>query len=326
MGSIHTAAFVILSLVFVLRTRSAVRTPRARLSWLASGFGALAVLTLGSIIPVEVMDGALGGDNVLYLVQNYLASTAFWLLVLSTVPEHDVAPMGPLRRYGPMMVVFAGFTIAFVNIHRGPTSITFIHDHIEQLSAVLCASIYLVGIVVISVRLVIAAQPSRSASYWPFRIGGALCTVGALNEIVWLFIGHYIIQPAVVQAAGYAAFDPLFYSGVILIVAGIASFTVRKWVRDTRMTIAIRRLTQTMSSANVPVPQVSRQDVYGDNRLMTAYDLLIRLRDEELAGRIDLTPHNRRVVAGAEAVLTRELASSQTTSEARPRPTRTDAR
>jgi hypothetical protein len=326
MGAIHTAAFITLALVFLLRTRSAIVNPRARLSWMASGFGALAVLTLGSIIPVEVMDGALGGNNVLYLVQNFLASLGFWLLVLSTVPEHDAAPMTPLRRYGPMMVVFAGFTIAFVNIDRRATSTTFIHDHIEQLSAVLCASIYLVGIVVISVRLVLAARPSRSASYWPFRIGGALCTVGAVNEIAWLFIGHFIQPEASIQAAGYAAFDPLFYSGVILIVAGIASFTVRKWIRDTRMTIAIRRLARTMAAADVPVPELSRQDVYGDNRLMTAYDLLIRFRDEELAGRVTLGPHDRRVVTNAEAVLTRELESSQAATEAQPRRTRTDAR
>ncbi|RDV44026.1 hypothetical protein DOE76_14935 [Leifsonia sp. ku-ls] len=87
MRGLQTAALLILAVVFLARTLSAVREPRSRLSWLASGAGTLALLTLGTAIPQPVVDGWIGGQNWLNLVQNVLCTVAFWLVTQAAISQ-----------------------------------------------------------------------------------------------------------------------------------------------------------------------------------------------------------------------------------------------
>lgn len=326
MLALQTAAFATLAAVSLLRMRSALRTPRARLSWLASAIGALALLTLGSVIPLDVLDNALGGTNIIYLVQNILATLAFWLVTQATVAAEAAVSARPRRRYWPLCLILVAITFSFFLIQRGPTTPTFIHDHTAQLAAVLCASIYLAGISIISSQLIAAVRRRRAVAYWPFIVGGFLVVLASVNEILWLFLDHFNAVDARVQAAGYTAFDPLFYSGIILIVTGIASFTIRKWARDGRVTVAIRKLSRIIARAGVTKPALNSDVVDGADRLTAAYDLLIGIHDEQLAGRLKLSLREQHTVTAAEVLVTKELSASQSTASAGDRSMKTGAR
>ena len=104
MRGLQTAALIILAVVFLARTPSAVREPRSRLSWLASGAGTLALLTLGTAIPQTVLDGWIGVQNWLNLVQNVLCTVAFWL-----VAEAAISQDGRRRtlRWWPLLAALA---------------------------------------------------------------------------------------------------------------------------------------------------------------------------------------------------------------------------
>ena len=310
MLTLQTAAFLVLAVVSILRLRSAWRTPQARLSWAACAVGALALLTLGSVIPLDALDGALGGTNIIYLVQNLLATTAFWLVLQAAVIEEADAPR-PRRRPWLLVVTLIATSAAFVFIDRGETTRTFfIHDNADQLAAVLCASFYLLGVSAISLQLILAVRHRRAAAYWPFTLGGLLCIIACLNEIVWLFLAYTSAVDARVQAAGYALFDPFFYMGVILIVAGILSFTVRKWNREGRVTLAIRQLSRITQRAGIAPLTAGEDPAEGDPRLTVLYDLIISIHDEVLADRLHLSARERGIVERSEALVTRELMKS----------------
>ncbi|WP_147304092.1 hypothetical protein [Subtercola boreus] len=263
------------------------------------------------MIPLGVLDGALGGTNLIYLVQNLLATTAFWLVLQAAASQESEDTPHSRRRYWVLGVILVAFSVAFLFIDRGPTSPTFIHDNVDQLAAVLCASIYLAGIGGISLQLMLAVRRRRLVAYWPFVVGGALAIVACINEIVWLFIAHAHAVDARTQALGYALFDPFFYLGVILIVAGILSFTVRKWNRETQMTLAIRQLSRITQRAGLTSATAEDGPATGGPQLSVAYDLLISIHDETVAGRVQLTARERRVLSRAEALVTRELGMAE---------------
>lgn len=307
MFTLQTAAFLILCLVAALRIQSALHNPDARFSWLASVVGAFALLTLGSVVPLADLDGALGGSNMIYLAQDLLASVAFWLVLQAAVVEEDDKAVRPNRRYWLLVVTLAAFSAAFFFIDRGPTTPTFIHDNVDQLAAVLCAGIYLAGISSISLQLILAVRRRRIVAYWPFLLGGTLTIVACLNEIVWLFIAHARAVDMRVQAVGYALFDPFFYMGVILIVTGILSFTVRKWNREARVTLAIRGLSRITQRAGIALLTTTDEPVSGDPRVPQAYDLLISIHDAILTGHLQLSTRERLVVLRAETLVIREM-------------------
>lgn len=300
MTMLYLVAFLTLAALFIIRTPSAIRSPHARFSWLACGVGALAILTLGPIVPVATIDAALGGTNIIYLVQCWLASLAFWLMVQAArvaggTSDHRTPHLLLIGLY------WAATAAPFLVVQdRTPTDPLFIHNRADQLAAVLCATIYMLGIAVMSVRLVIHVAGRKSGGYWFFRAGVLLILTAIAVEITGLF-SELSGAPSQLVTALWSVFDPLFYPGVVLIVAGQAWFWVARHLRSRRATQRIRRLQLILEQRGLSTPPID------DDKAFTVYALLVRIKDSAGIDRLHLSAEESRVVDEAESWLERIL-------------------
>lgn len=300
MTGLYLVAFLTLAALFVLRTPSAVRLPHARFSWLACGVGALAILTLGPIVPVATIDASLGGTNVIYLIQCWLAGLAFWLMTQAARVVGSPTSGRP-RHAWIIALYWVAIAIPFFFIQdRTPTDPLFIHNRASQLAAVLCATIYMLGIAVMSVRLVTQVAGRKSGGYWFFRAGVLLILLAITAEIAGLFAALGDASPELV-AMLWLFFDPLFYPGALLIVAGITWFWIARHLRSYRTTQRIRRLQQILEQRGLSIPPAD------DDKAYTVYALLIRITDSAGLDRLHLSAEETQSVDEAERWLERIL-------------------
>lgn len=300
MSGLYLVAFLALAAAFIIRILSAVKSAHRRPAWLACGIGALAILTLGPIVPVDTIDAALGGTNIIYLVQCWLALIAFWLV---TEAARSIADRDATVRHPWIIAAYCGLiAIPFFFItDRAPTAPYFIHDHVEQLAAVMCASVYMIGVAFLTVRLLVHVRTKRSIGYWLFRAGGALVIGGIVTEIIGLLAG-FLGAPNHVRDALWSVFDPTFYPGILLIVSGIFSFWIARRLRTARTRRRIRRLTEILTQRGIAVPRSDPED-----HAYTVYALLIRITDAEVLGHMHLTDEERAGVEESERWVERIL-------------------
>jgi hypothetical protein len=306
MHELKTAATIILALVFILRTPSAIREPRSRLSWLASGVGTLALLTLGTVIPQPTIDSWIGGENWINLAQNLLCTTAFWLVTQAAISQD-----GKRRRirWWPLAAALVSFTIPFLFItDRGATDYYFIPNRTRQTAMWLYASIYMGSIAAISFELLRGVRDRPARSYWFFRIGAAMVILASLDEIAYLTFARFDMSPGLIENILFSLFDPFFYVGVILIVVGIASFTTTRFIRQFRLQAKLFWLGRVLLRRGLQRPQsVPSTDVLG-----RVYDHVITIRDLETMGEITLIRAEVIFVASAERLVARSLPDAPT--------------
>ncbi|MDN4599288.1 hypothetical protein ACF1AJ_19400 [Leifsonia sp. NPDC014704] len=301
MHELKTVATIILAAVFVLRTASAIREPRSRLSWLASGVGTLALLTLGTVIPQRTIDGWLGGENWINLAQNVLCTVAFWLVTQAAISQD-----GQRRRlrWWPLVLALIAFIIPFLFItERGATDSSFIPHHTGQTAMWLYASIYMATIAAISFELLrgVATRPARA--YWFFRVGAALVILASVDEIVYLTLARFQMASLAVILLLNKAFDPFFYIGVILIVVGIASFTAARSVRALRLQVKLFLLGRILARRGLQSPR----SVPSTDTLGRVYDHVITIRDLETMDEITLSRTEVMLVDGSERLVASSL-------------------
>lgn len=300
MTGLYLVAFLTLAGLFILRTPSVIRSSHARFSWLACGVGAVAILTLGPIVPVATIDAALGGNNVIYLIQCWLASLAFWLMTQAARFAGGRSDERPPRLW-LIALYWAAIAIPFVLIqNRTPTDPLFIHNRADQLPAVLCATIYMLGIAVMSVRLVMQVAGRKSGGYWFFRIGALLILIAIATEISGL-LSALSGAPSQLVMNLWFMFDPLFYPGVVLIVAGQAWFWVARHLRAYRTTRRIRQLQLILEQRGLSTP------LPDDDKAFAVYALLIRIKDSAALERLHLSAEESEIVDEAESWLERIL-------------------
>ncbi|TIH33799.1 hypothetical protein [Subtercola vilae] len=297
----YLIVFLILAVLFVTRASSAYRVPHARTSWLASGIGALAILTLGPVIPVEELDGFLGGTNLIYLVQCILATLAFSLFARAALIT-DTHLLLPARTW-PVLLWCAVFCVPFFFIkRREPTADLFIRVHIDQLASVLCASLYMLGIAAISTRLLLGTRNKSDRVYWLFRLGATLAIAGIATQIAALILDHFKIGPYALADFFYDWFNPLFYGGVITIGLGMGVFAISRWGRTRRLKKRIRELENLLRARGIQVPSTS-----GDELSYAVYTLIVWITDNVINGDIVLSPEEALVVEESELWIERKL-------------------
>lgn len=293
------AALVGLLLVVVLRARAAWRQPRARIAWLAALVGAIALLTQGTVVPLPVLDGLLGGTNILKLVQNVLTMVSLWLGI-----QAGTAPMSArvhtLRWRMPLVLGILFTTVFFVALpDRGPSSFRFVEDAaVTSTGAWLYGVVHMAGIAFVGVLLYRSARGSLPGVRGFFRAGAVGIVLGCLSEILDLSLARFFAPSDVVSAL----FDPLFYLGVVAFVVGIfraASAATRIRRRGDALLGRLRALS---AERGVDGVVLVGDEAATDTRL---HALRVAVEDDAIATATPLTADERTLLDDVDAHLTR---------------------
>lgn len=293
------AALAALLLVVVGRARAAWRQPRARIAWLAALIGAIALLTQGTLIPLEVLDGVVGGTNVLKLVQNVLTMVALWLgIQAGTAPLS--ARVTTLRWRFPLVLGVLFAVVFFVALpDRGPSSFHFVEDAAATSTGAWAYGVFhMAGIALVGAMLCVSARASLPGVRVLFRAGAIGIVLGCVSEIVDLTLARFATANAVVSSL----FDPLFYLGVLAFVIGI--FLASRVTARTRRRgeTLLRRLEVVAAARGVARLPGLDDDALDDTRL---HALRVAVEDDAISTSTPLTPVERVLLDEVDAHLTR---------------------
>ncbi|WP_108249951.1 hypothetical protein [Planctomonas deserti] len=296
---IETVAFLALLVLTLMRLPSAVREPSSRLTWFATMAGLGAVFMVGVVVPIPVVDGSLGGSNVVNLVQNLLATTAFWFVMqASRTLDGTRFHMRSLWELPAMLV---SFTIPFFLIpDRGSTSGDFVKEHAAQLGMWAYASIYMAWVVVIMIRMLAAIHARTPRPYVLIRVGAWAIIAASLVEIIYLTlrVARQGQTPAVELVGNL--FTLPFYGGVVLVCSGIIAFAVARVIRRPVHAALGRLLKRANVGRGMTLAAIPDEDPVHE-----AYRLAVRLTD--IANSQPLTARERVLLRAAAEVLDRQM-------------------
>lgn len=293
------AALIGLLAVVVSRARVAWRYPRARIAWLGALSGVVALLTQGTVIPLSVLDGLLGGTNVLKLVQNVLTMLSLWLgIQAGTAPITARIHTLPWRLPALLAAVFA--TVFFVALpERGASSFRFIEDAAAtSTGAWLYGVVHMAGIAALGVLLFRSARASLPGVRPFFRGAAAGIVLGCVTEVVDLTLTRFFQPDEVVSAL----FDPFFYLGVLAFVVGILRASRAATRIRRRGEMLLGRLGELARQRGVQRLTSLPSDAALDSRL---HALRVAVEDAAIATSTPLSAAQRALLDDVDAHLTR---------------------
>lgn len=261
------------------------RNPRARLTWMASAVGSVALFTRGAFVPYEAMDSFLGGTNVLKLFQVMLALVAFWLLGLAVLRDHQ--PSAPKALTVLNGTALLTMIVAFCSItDRAPSSPEFLAEYANQSATGIFAGSY--SAAVMSTALTMAlGLPSSGGKELAWIRAGALAVTGACAaELAVLALRWFEVAQAV-QASLDGFFDATFYGGIMLIIVGMMIASARR----RRYRKPLERACRVLEGAT-PVGQrhTNPRGLTEAALLERLYDICVALKNRTVAGSVTLTP------------------------------------
>lgn len=293
-------ALGILVVLVLVRLPSAVREPSSRLTWLASITGCAAFTTVGIVIPLEVVDGWLGGTNVVNLVQNLLAVTAFWFLMqASRTLDGSRFDRGTIWELPAMLVAF---TIPFFLMEsRGPTSENFIKEQANEVGLWAYASIYMLCVAFVMIRMLAGVRGRRPKQYGLIRVGGGAIALASLVEVLYLTLRLFQAEPrSVVELIG-RGFTLPFYGGVVVAALGIGWFALARATRVVTMNVLRLLLTRANARHGLQLEILpTDRDAMHDT-----YRLAVRLAD--VANNEKLAAWEGTLLRTATRILDRQL-------------------
>jgi hypothetical protein len=295
-------ALILIGVVLVVRMPSIVSEPSSRLAWLAALFGCAAFVCVGVVVPLDILDGWLGGTNVANLLQNVFATAAFWFIMQAS-RTLDGTRFDPRSLWQlPAMVV--SFSIPFFLIpNRGPTSDNFIKVYADDPMLWAYASIYMSCVAYIMFRMLAGIRGRAPRQYIAIRIGAWGVATASVLEVVYLTLRVVDAQPtAFVELVGDAFVVP-FYGGVIVMAIGMAGFA---FVSRTRASVlvALRVLLLQANAQRGLDPSAAAapgEDAYD------TYRLAVRLTD--IANSEPLNWRERAILRAATRVLDRQMSA-----------------
>ena len=296
---IETVAFLALLALTLMRLPSAVREPSSRLTWFATMAGLGAVFMVGVVVSIPVVDGWLGGSNVVNLVQNLLATTVFWFVMQASRTLDGTR--FHRRSLWELPAMLVSFTIPFFLIpDRGPTSGDFVKEHAAQLGLWAYASIYMAWVVVIMIRMLAGIQRRTPRPYVLIRVGAWAIIAASLVEIVYLTlrVARQGQTPAV-EFVGNLFTIP-FYGGVVLVCSGIIVFAMARAIRRPVHAALGRLLKRANVGRGMTLAAIPDEDPVHE-----AYRLAVRLTD--IANSQPLTARERVLLRAAAEVLDRQM-------------------
>lgn len=297
--SIEAVAFLALLVLTLIRLPSAIREPSSRLTWIATITGLAAVFMVGVVVPLPIVDGWLGGTNVANLIQNILATTAFWF-VMQAALTLDGSRFKP-RSLWELPAMYLSFTIPFLLIaDRGSTTDGFIKETADQLGLWAYASLYMGCVVLIMIRMLRGIRGRKPRPYILIRIGAWAILGASLLEIVYLSLRVAGLgRTPSVEAIG-ALFTIPFYGGVVLVCAGIIVFAVARAGRRSMNATLGRLLTKASIDRGMVVKPIPDEDPVHET-----YRLAVRLTD--VANSQELTTRERVLLRAATEMLDRQM-------------------
>ena len=227
---IQLICLALLVLLVIFRGPRAVASASARPSWWATVSGVIALSTYGGPIPFAAYDRFLGNSNVTTLVRDLGATSAFWFF-----REALAWRAGSRGRYGSrwgLATMFLSFTIPFFLIaNRGPTSVTFIIDRLDQAAVWLYGAAYMTGLLWMASSGVFIARKNWKSFQSVFIAGFLLVIASCIIEITYLTATHFGYGG---QEFRYTAWDfsklP-FFLGIGIIILGIVWVTLGTQIR-----------------------------------------------------------------------------------------------
>lgn len=183
----------------------------------AAFFGVLAILSLGVVVPLGLVDAMVGGSNVANLIQSLLTVCAFWSF--RSAVRAFVRPEGRSYRARLLVALLVAITIPFFMIaDRGVTSPLFMSEHANQTANVVYNVIYMSVLAWIVGDMIWALRGSARSIYALFLAGLALVLLSCVDEIAYICIAHFWQGPA--AEFTYYAFYVLFFGGILVVAAG----------------------------------------------------------------------------------------------------------
>lgn len=307
----QTAADISLLLVvilFILRLPSVLTKPTALPAWLSSGFAILGLLTLGFVIPLDVVDGLMGGTNLWNLAEAAAATCAFWFMYRAMGVIVDQR----LQRTKPWIpgAMITSFSVPFFLIQdRGSTSAAFVDEHISQFACWLYLTMYLIGVGAIAAASLWRIRPVKGGTYVLFRVGYAAVILSIPTDIIYLSLTGLGLADTGSREIVWTAFTVCFYSGVFSLAAGFfilyAKRVVRRpqpvWrLRALRMWMIVNRLENSCTTL-----RGAQKILWSPEPAAEAYSGVVRIRDNEIFDGARLSPTESSAVEKVEGVFAR---------------------
>lgn len=183
----------------------------------AAFFGVLAILSLGVVVPLGLVDAMVGGSNIANLIQSLLTVCAFWSF--RSAVRAFVNPEARSYRTRLLVALLIAITIPFFMIaDRGTTSALFMSEHADQTANVIYNVVYMGVLAWIVGDMIWALRGSARSIYAVFLAGLALVLLSCLDEIAYICIAHFW-QGAAAEVT-YYAFYVLFFGGILVVAVG----------------------------------------------------------------------------------------------------------
>ncbi|RFA06814.1 hypothetical protein B7R21_18375 [Subtercola boreus] len=295
MKQFAVVAFAIL-LVLLLARLSSLKRPSARPAWLATFFGCLAIISIGAVLPLPLVDEALGGSNLINLVQSFLTVSAFWFF-RDAVSVFYLKPK--LHSRWTLLLTVTAMAVPFAFIHdRGPTSNTFMADHVDQLGNVAYNIVYMAAVALIVFDLIHLLRRPADNIQKVFLVGLIPIPVACVVEIAYVSTAHFFPYWGGAQLLA-DAFYPLFYIGVSIVAVAWTTALIRE--RG-----VVDRVLWKLRSAQVAF--LLKRSILSALRAFRskkpdelAYALSIQIRNHEIHTQIPLSSRQERAVARLES-------------------------
>lgn len=224
-----TAAFWILTAVFVVRLYFVIRWGSSPAFLGAIGIGVLGLFLGGVIVPGAAIDAALGGVNVLHLIRNLSVTIAVWLIREGIFSAYCLDSNYRSRfSHRPTAIGLAALaiTVPFLCQRFVPTAASFVPENVQQLPVFIYATVYMGILALLAISVVrTCLQPQLSL---PVRVssrvvaaGMGLVALASVEEIAYMTFMHIDVGGSSVQQVLYVLFSPLFYGGVLLTSLGL---------------------------------------------------------------------------------------------------------
>ncbi|PPG55672.1 hypothetical protein C5C56_16570 [Rathayibacter sp. AY1D1] len=182
--------------------------------------GAVALSTYGFPIPFFTYDALLGGTNVITLVRDLAAASAFWFF--REALGRRAGGEGRVGSRWGLAIMFGSYIVPFLLIgNRGRTSVDFIIDRLDQTAVWLYGSAYMATLVWLSVSSIINARRNWRGVQLVFITGFAITTIGCLIEIAFLTASHFGYGGDAFRYSAWNAAEIPFFLGLLIIMLGI---------------------------------------------------------------------------------------------------------